>query len=126
MASSFGQKLKKLRQENNLTQAEMAERLCVDPSRISRWEHGEEPSRRVLEQLQKVFHVNAYALLSDPAASDSEGPPASAASPPAEDAVSEEESIWRSKVVELFSQMTDLMEALTSRYGRKGGGALTN
>lgn len=63
MASSFGQQLKKFRQELNLTQAEFAERLCIDPSRISRIEHGEEPSKRVLEQLKKVFGVNAYAWL---------------------------------------------------------------
>lgn len=37
---TFGQKLKKLRQDNQMTQEELAERLYVTRTAVSKWETG--------------------------------------------------------------------------------------
>lgn len=43
---SFGQKLKKLRQDNQMTQEELAERLYVTRTAVSKWETGVSQTKR--------------------------------------------------------------------------------
>lgn len=60
MSSRFSEELRKLRHEQKLTQAEMAFKLHVDPSRISRWEHDEVPPTQMVERIGTTFGVNAH------------------------------------------------------------------
>jgi len=42
MSDKIGERIRKLRTENNLTQAQLAEKLCVTDRAISKWEQGGE------------------------------------------------------------------------------------
>jgi transcriptional regulator with XRE-family HTH domain len=57
----FGEQLKNLRRSLNLGQKEMADRLNIDVSTYSRWEHKERPAAHVVERVSKVFLVDAWA-----------------------------------------------------------------
>lgn len=60
----FGEKLKELRLENNLTQKQLAERLGIANSIISYYESGNRfPSYDVLVKISKTFHVTCDYLL---------------------------------------------------------------
>ncbi len=57
-------KLKELRKDRNLTQAELAKLLDVDRSTIAQWERGENmPRTKTLIRLAKVFKCKVDALL---------------------------------------------------------------
>lgn len=57
--------IKELREKNRLTQAELAEKLCVSDKTISKWETGKGyPDISLLEPLAKVFGVSITELLS--------------------------------------------------------------
>ena len=59
--------LKKLRENNNLTQEQMAERLMVTRQAISRWENGEtQPNTETLKLLSREFNVSINTLLGSP------------------------------------------------------------
>lgn len=61
---NFGEKLKALRAEFGMTQAELASRLSVSKSVVSYYELGERaPSPDTLIKLADVFHVSADYLL---------------------------------------------------------------
>ena len=50
--------LRNLREQNNLTQEQMAERVNVSRQAISRWETGEtQPNTEMLKTLSKEFNV---------------------------------------------------------------------
>jgi len=58
MASSFGERLKELREERDLTAKELARRVNLHHSAICRWELGErEPLLCNVIQLAKFFDV---------------------------------------------------------------------
>lgn len=59
----FAEKFKQLRLQHHLTQAEMGQRLSVDPSRISRWEHDELPTIHMVKRISKEFAVDALQWL---------------------------------------------------------------
>lgn len=60
----FGEKLKELRLQNNLTQKQLAERLGIAHSIISYYESGNRyPSYDVLVKIAKTFHVTCDYLL---------------------------------------------------------------
>ncbi len=124
MPSRFAKELRKLRHDQNLTQAAMAFKLHVDPSRVSRWEHGELPPLNMVERISATFGVNAHEWLHE------------APQPPAADALaneprvvhmkpeptrSEDDDNWRSKAIDLLSRVTDLLESLI-KNARGGGG----
>lgn len=63
---TFGQKLKKLRGENNLTQEQLADRIFVTRTAISKWETGNGyPSIDSLKALSNLFGISIDELISD-------------------------------------------------------------
>ena len=59
--------LKKIREENNLTQEQFAERVLVTRQAVSRWETGEtQPNTDTLMLLSKEFNVSVNTLLGSP------------------------------------------------------------
>ena len=59
--------LKQLREQNNLTQDQMAERVMVTRQAVSRWETGEtQPNTDTLKILSKEFNVSINTLLGSP------------------------------------------------------------
>ena len=63
---TFGEKIKKLRIENKLTQQEFADKFYVTRQAVSRWEQGKSvPSIDVLELIAKEFNVSIDYLVSE-------------------------------------------------------------
>ena len=63
---TFGEKLKKLRMDNQLTQDELAEKIYVTRTAISKWETDKGyPSIDSLKQLSSLFHISIDELISD-------------------------------------------------------------
>lgn len=59
--------LKQLREDNNLTQEQMAARLMVTRQAVSRWENGEtQPNTETLKLLSSEFNVSINTLLGSP------------------------------------------------------------
>ncbi len=59
--------LKNLREKNNLTQEQMAQKLNITRQAISRWETGEtQPDTQMLKILSKEFDVSINTLLGSP------------------------------------------------------------
>jgi transcriptional regulator with XRE-family HTH domain len=59
--------LKNLRENNNLTQDQLAERVMVTRQAVSRWETGEtQPNTDTLKLLSKEFDVSINTLLGSP------------------------------------------------------------
>lgn len=62
----FNQHLKKLREEENLTQEELALRLNISRSAIAKWEQGKGmPSLELLKSLALFFHTSIDSLLGE-------------------------------------------------------------
>lgn len=60
-----GAVIKELREKNHLTQAELAEKLCVSDKTISKWETAKGyPDISLLEPIAKVFGVSITELIS--------------------------------------------------------------
>lgn len=63
---NFAKNLKKLRQDNNLSQEDIAEKLNTSFKTVSHWETGySEPSITQLEKLSKIFDVTIDELIKD-------------------------------------------------------------
>ncbi|MCR5090559.1 MAG: helix-turn-helix domain-containing protein [Oscillospiraceae bacterium] len=59
--------LKQLRENNHLTQEQMAERMRVTRQAVSRWETGEtQPNTETLKLLSREFNVSVNTLLGSP------------------------------------------------------------
>lgn len=59
--------LKSLRENNNLTQEQMAELIMVTRQAVSRWENGEtQPNTDTLKILSKEFNISINTLLGSP------------------------------------------------------------
>ena len=64
MSSSFGEIIKNLRQQNNLSQQQLAERLFVDRSTVARWETGQRtPGALLLPRLALCLNVDLATLI---------------------------------------------------------------
>ena len=60
-----GSVIKELREKNHMTQAELAEKLCVSDKTISKWETGKGyPDISLLEPIAKIFGVSITELIS--------------------------------------------------------------
>lgn len=67
----FGERLRKLREEQAITQVTLAGRIGVDQAQISKWEHGRSwPTIKNLRRLAAVLNTTVDALLAreEPAA----------------------------------------------------------
>lgn len=63
---NFEDKLKMLRKESNLTQEELADKLCVSRQAITKWESGEGlPDIDNLKEISKVFNVSIDELVKE-------------------------------------------------------------
>ena len=63
---TFGEKLKKLRTQNNITQEELADKLYVTRTAVSKWENDRGfPGIDSLKQLSALFGVTIDELISD-------------------------------------------------------------
>lgn len=119
--------LKDLRSSLNLTQCEMAHKLHVDPSRISRWENGEQPTLDNLQRIGKVFKVDTLKWLEveEREALDHAEPTTGPRVIHMKDAPQHSsEPDWRMKAVDLMSHMTVLLESMLR--SPRGGGALSD
>jgi transcriptional regulator with XRE-family HTH domain len=59
--------LRSIREKNNLTQEQFAERINVTRQAVSRWENGEtQPNTEILKVLSKEFGVSINTLLGSP------------------------------------------------------------
>lgn len=64
MGNSFGEIIINLRQQNNLSQQQLAERLFVDRSTVARWENGQRtPDALLLPRLALCLNVDLTTLL---------------------------------------------------------------
>lgn len=60
-----GTVIKNLREKKNMTQVELAERLCVSDKTISKWERGKGyPDISLLEPISRVFGISVTELIS--------------------------------------------------------------
>ena len=60
-----GAVIKELREKNHMTQAELAEKLCVSDKTISKWETAKGyPDISLLEPIAKVFAISITELIS--------------------------------------------------------------
>lgn len=61
---NIGENIKRLRQENNMTQEELAKLLCVSMQSVSRWENKlNYPDIILLPKISKIFNVSVDYLL---------------------------------------------------------------
>ena len=68
---AFGNNIKKLREENNLTQQQLADKLYVSRQTICRWENGSRcPDLITAKKLALELKVSMDELISDEAAQD--------------------------------------------------------
>lgn len=59
--------LKKLREDNNMTQDQMADKLLVTRQAVSRWELGEtQPNTETLKIISREFNISINTLLGSP------------------------------------------------------------
>ena len=60
-----GAVIKKLREKNNMTQLQLAERLSVSDKTVSKWENGKGyPDITLLEPIAEVFRISVTELIS--------------------------------------------------------------
>lgn len=63
---TFGEKLKQLRKDNNLTQEDLAEKIYVTRTAVSKWETDKAlPAIDSLKLISELFHVGIDDLISD-------------------------------------------------------------
>ncbi len=64
MKTKFGERVKKLRTENNLTQKQLSEKFNLNRTAVADWEtRGKEPSYSTLMDIAKFFNVTTDYLL---------------------------------------------------------------
>ncbi len=120
----FGEQLKALRKQLNVSHNEMAERLCIDKSTYYRWEKKEVPSAYMLERVKKEFDVDAWGWMR-PDGEESPSEPRLLHMRP--DAVRTTDEQNEAERLRLIDRMLDLFERVIGRSkGGGGGGVITN
>ena len=65
MKKSFGSILTELRKQNNMTQADLAEKMCVTDKAVSKWERDIScPNIETIQKLADFFNIPVNELLS--------------------------------------------------------------
>ena len=65
MSNSLGSILKELRKQNNMTQADLAEKMCVTDKAVSKWERDIScPNIETIQKLADFFNIPVNELLS--------------------------------------------------------------
>ena len=65
MKKSLGSILKELRKQNNMTQADLAEKMCVTDKAVSKWERDIScPNIETIQKLADFFNIPVNELLS--------------------------------------------------------------
>jgi len=60
----IGQFIKKIREENKLTQKELADKLGVTYQAVSKWENGKNvPDISILKEMSKMFNIDIDEIL---------------------------------------------------------------
>ena len=112
----FHEHLKKLRQELGLTQEKMAESLNMERSSYCRLEHNESPHLHYVERISSTFKVDAYRWLdpTDESTMHDTGTfgPRVIHMNGSTTEQSTYERQWRSRAVDLLSQITGLVDQL--------------
>ena len=68
---TIGERIKMLRKQNNMTQENLAEHLCVSYQAVSKWETGlSSPDLSLIPPLTKLFNISADELLGITEAND--------------------------------------------------------
>ena len=68
---TIGERIKMLRKQNNMTQENLAEHLCVSYQAVSKWECGlSSPDLSLIPPLTKLFNISADELLGITEAND--------------------------------------------------------
>ena len=63
-AKKTGEKIRKMRMQQRLTQKELADMLCVSDKTVSKWERGcGMPDVSILPVLSETLHLNLTSLL---------------------------------------------------------------
>lgn len=121
--SMFHEELKALRIRLGLSQQEMADRLSIDRSTYSRLEHKEHPPAYLVERINKMFQVDAWAWIRpDEVAPDGEQGPRLVHLRPEQELAGNAEGNWRLKAVDLLGRITELLAAMIKDPGKRGGG----
>ncbi len=60
---NFATRLKELREENNLLQKELADKIGVKRGTVASWESGRNPERNAIEKLANLFNCSVDYLL---------------------------------------------------------------
>lgn len=64
MEKSLGKVIAELRKENNMTQMDLAERMCVTDKAVSKWERDIScPDIKTINKLAEIFNVDINMLL---------------------------------------------------------------
>lgn len=64
MEKSLGKVIAELRKENNMTQMDLAERMCVTDKAVSKWERDIScPDIKTINKLAEIFNVDINILL---------------------------------------------------------------
>lgn len=126
---SFSEQLKDLRSRLKLTQCEMAHKLHVDASRISRWEGGELPTLDNVLRISKTYNVDALKWLeNEETCLPEEEPPMDGPRlvhmRDTQNDRNEDPSEWRAKAVDLMARMADLLDYMLRKP--RGGGGVAN
>lgn len=120
----FAKRLKELRQDLGLTQAEMAHRLNIDASTYCRWEQKVKPPIHIIERISKQFNVDAFNWVERDNGHGSEqadvSKPRVVHFTPVQPNTESTDEEWRSRAVDLLGRMVDMLETLLR--GSRGGG----
>ena len=62
----LGEKIAHLRKSKNMTQSELAEKMCITDKAVSKWERGiSSPDIRTIQKLSQVLEVTTEELIGE-------------------------------------------------------------
>ena len=62
----LGEKIAQLRKDKNMTQSELAEKMCITDKAVSKWERDiSHPDVRIIQKLAQIFDVSIEELMGE-------------------------------------------------------------